>query len=331
MAVTEIKNGLTEISTNINEIKNTINSIQVFAPEDVEKLSTSLTNIDANLTDIQKNIDTIIPKAEDLQALQSLKSIQDSIAMPLGLSVGDVALGSIVLAIILLLILILTLIRLFSAFNKIDTLESRLENQSNKSQEMSKKISSLENELQKLKTDNENQRRINEQNFLEIQSVNRFPQPQTSMSNSYAPPSTPSEKFQDFVDNFNRLVQQISSSGDPFEAKRISNEFMRRYEIKEFSCVNFEARVSEPVPPPQFNLSKNGDFWAYEYEPGIFAVVPSITVRNYRDNYHNQRAMGDVFNSNFETGRTYGRIFVNRPAIFKGMWNLSKKGSLELS
>lgn len=277
-----------------------------------------------------------VPK-KDFDALQAnVAAVQENIAVPLDLSVGYVSAATAVIAVVEFVALIIVFSMLSNAGSKIRQLGSDLRTQNKDEKELSRKIALLESEIYLLKNEGENQKRLNEQKNFDFQSVNKFPQqPQTPLDTSYAPPSSPPppppEKFKAFVDDFNKLVQQISTIGDPFEAKKISNEFMHRYQIKDFSCSNFEARVSEPVPPPQFNISKNGDFWAYEYEPGTFAVVPSITVRNYRDNYHNQRAMGDVFDSNFETSKTYNKIFVNRPAIFKGMWNLSKKGNLELS
>ena len=280
---------------------------------------------------INEKIDAIQNSINSLPKTETVQSIQDAISEPLDLPIGYVSSLAALLAIIEFVALIFAFVALSSAVSKIRQLSSELNNQKNAVKEMSKKFTKLEDEIHSLKSDGENQRRLNEQKFFELQNGNRFPQqPQIQTSVYNAPQNTPPDKLKNFVDDFNQLMYQISTVS-PFEAKQFSNEFMRRYQIQEFSCVNFESRMNEPVPPPQFGMSKNGEFWAYEYESGIFAVVPSITVRNYRDNYHNARAMGDVFKSNFETGRTYSKIVVNRPAVFKGMWNLSEKGTLELS
>ena len=134
------------------------------------------------------------------------------------------------------------------------------------------------------------------------------------------------DKCRDFVKDFNNFA---SRSG--YDARKAADEFLRKYNIQAFSCANHEARMNEPIPPPEFSSVSsvhNGDFWAYEVEAGVFAVVPRV--KAYTDNYHRARAAGMIFNSNFEPGNTYKNIRVNKVAIFRGMWNLAGAGELEL-
>lgn len=138
---------------------------------------------------------------------------------------------------------------------------------------------------------------------------------------------TPEDKFKDFVKDFNALAGLTG-----FDLKESKANFQKKYKIQMFTCANFEARMNEPIPKPIFdsaNAQTNPDYWAYEFEPGVFAAVPNV--KTYSDNCHTARAMGDLFASNFIAGRTYNRIRVNKPAIFRGMWNLEKQGELELS
>lgn len=131
------------------------------------------------------------------------------------------------------------------------------------------------------------------------------------------------------VAEFNALSRQ---GGLHFKNSR--TDFLRKYNVRAFNCVNFEARMNEPIPVPQFAEAAtilSGEYWAVPLRDNSFAVFPNV--RTYSDNYHTARAMGDVFDSNFTAGSTCNEIFVERPAIFDcsgEAWILKDKGNLRL-
>ena len=187
-------------------------------------------------------------------------------------------------------------------------------------------IAKLENEVNILKSELRLQRQALENNLTsspEKVVLDKFPSPEKKVIHP-APP--PKEKWLNFVQDFNSLSNQ---SG--YDAKKASEEFLKKYAIQAFRCKNFESRVNISSTEPQFDTTstQNADFWAYEFKAGTFAVVPKA--KTYTDNHHTERAMGEIFQSNFKHGGTYDEIRVEKPAIFRGKWNLEKPGILELS
>ena len=114
---------------------------------------------------------------------------------------------------------------------------------------------------------------VETQIFSAPRPIERMPEPR---------PITAEDKYKDFVKDFNALVGQ---SG--INLKNARSDFMRKYNVQTFTCTNFEARMNEPVPAPVFdsaNSVANPDYWAYEFESGVFAVVPNVKI--YSDNHH---------------------------------------------
>ena len=135
-------------------------------------------------------------------------------------------------------------------------------------------------------------------------------------------------------DNVTEEFNALADVQDRFNLKNMRNEFVQKYSVRAFSCTNFEARMNEPVPPPQFSESENiisSEYWAINNKGNIFLVFPNV--RQYTNNHHTARAMGEIFSSNFMVGKTYTKIFVQRPAIFEcigNVWKLKVKGMLRL-
>lgn len=131
------------------------------------------------------------------------------------------------------------------------------------------------------------------------------------------------------IAEFNALANQKGLA-----SKDARDEFVQRYKIRAFNCVNFEARMNDPVPPPEFVEAEtvaNGEYWAIPYVNNSFLVFPNV--KNYSDNHHTARAMGVVFKSNFKSGYMYSRITVDKAAIFEctgNVWILSQTGILRL-
>ncbi|MBQ7198953.1 MAG: hypothetical protein IJS29_06800, partial [Selenomonadaceae bacterium] len=95
-----------------------------------------------------------------------------------------------------------------------------------------------------------------------------------------------------------------------------------------------EARMNNPNIPPDFvddSIHGNGNYWAVPSDAASFYVFPNVRV--YNDNLHNERAMGIVFDSNFQGGKTYEKVSVESPAKFSrngNNWILEHKGRLVL-
>ena len=147
--------------------------------------------------------------------------------------------------------------------------------------------------------------------------------------------ASPTEKniSRSSASNLTAEFNSLASQGG-FNFRKSRDEFLQKYKVRAFNCTNFEARMSEPVPPPKFfEVAEviSGDYWAINLKDNLFAVFPNIKI--YSDNYHTARAMGDVFESNFVSGMTYNKISVVNPAVFScsgNAWSLMKKGKLNL-
>lgn len=237
-----------------------------------------------------------------------------------GMNTGDILAGSIVFELLLIVIIFLC----FRSNQK--ELSKRLKKQAEKIDDLTRNIEQLERNAERAKNIAPLVNQPAPPPFV-VKEIPKFNAPRPIERVPESRPLTPEDKYKDFVRDFNTLAGQTG-----FDLKQSRNDFTQKYNIRTFSCVNFEARMNEPVPSPVFdsaNSLSNPDYWAYEFTPGIFAVVPNV--KTYSDNHHSARAMGEVFSSNFTPGRTYNKIHVNKPAIFNGMWNLEKQGELKLS
>ena len=140
--------------------------------------------------------------------------------------------------------------------------------------------------------------------------------------------NTPPPAQTSFLDEYNALAGKSSS-----ELRNARKDFLDRYRVRAFSCVNFADRMIDPVPPPRFADAENGEYWAIPLRENMYAVIPNVNIRNYTDNHHSARAMGEVFDSNFRYGGDYRRIRVDKAAVFTcsgNVWTLAQKGKLIL-
>lgn len=132
-----------------------------------------------------------------------------------------------------------------------------------------------------------------------------------------------------FVNDFNAL-----SKLSGYSARQARAKFLRGYKIIAFNCANVEERMNRPNLLPRFAESDSvasGDFWACEVEDDIFAVVPNL--KTYTENHHAERAFGQVFESNYDSG-SYSKILVERAAIFElnnAKWKLKQPGKIILN
>ena len=136
-----------------------------------------------------------------------------------------------------------------------------------------------------------------------------------------------------FVKNFNRL-NELRQRGKTVEFTEMRKDFIRENQVVSFCCENVNERMLDPKSPSIFvevTPVKDGDFWAVPVEKNKFAVLPNLKSA-YDDNYHVERALGEVFDSNFR-GVPCERIQVIRPAFFEknaDSWHCLEKGRLFL-
>ena len=143
-----------------------------------------------------------------------------------------------------------------------------------------------------------------------------------------------SDKIKSINDTDITLAYNALNSISGFNAKTARDEFISKFKVKAFRCVNFNELMNNPTDTPQFAdaLSvQSGDYWSIPIDEKKFAVVPNV--KTYTDNHHFARAMRQVFKSNFITGTTYTTIEVKHPAIFNcdnSHWHLIKQGEIIL-
>ena len=132
---------------------------------------------------------------------------------------------------------------------------------------------------------------------------------------------------EDFLRDYN--IWQSKTDG--FEKINARKDFIAKYKVRYFNCVNYNERMNQPKLPPIFEESPaSGDYWAIQTAGNIFKVVPNV--KSYNDNYHVARAMCEVFDSNFDSGN-YSNIQLERAAEFTNSgqnWTLIRKGKLIL-
>ncbi|MBO4400675.1 MAG: hypothetical protein J5809_02390 [Selenomonadaceae bacterium] len=170
---------------------------------------------------------------------------------------------------------------------------------------------------------------------LNIRRGRKIPQPAAPVSN--VPANVPPSNTGNFMSEYNALADKTG-----VELRNARADFFQRYQVRTFSCVNADARVKTPAPPPEFRDKDGGDFWAIpsalisstpNANENTYVVYPSVAIRQYTPNHHSERALGEVFNSNFVNGNAYSKIRVEQFAIFTcsgDVWTCSVKGRLRL-
>lgn len=132
-----------------------------------------------------------------------------------------------------------------------------------------------------------------------------------------------------FLQDYNKLLSETGG----YQNKVARENFVSNYNVRAFSCINYNERTNKPSLKAIFEEStsiQGGDYWAIPVSGNIFKVVPNI--RNYNENYHVARAMGEVFDSNF-VGGNYATIQLEKAAEFTNSgqsWSLVAKGKLVL-
>ncbi len=136
-----------------------------------------------------------------------------------------------------------------------------------------------------------------------------------------------------FLENYNSL-SSMNLSG--FEDKKVRMEFIAKYKIKAFSCVNYDERMRQPNVDPVFldaETTAGGKYWAMKLaNQELYYVVPNPK-GTYESQLHGTGGMKEAFRSNYQEG-SYEHIEALQPAEFSylnGHWNILKPGKIRLS
>lgn len=134
------------------------------------------------------------------------------------------------------------------------------------------------------------------------------------------------EKCLEFAEDYNR-IQTITGMG----AREAKMEFQRKYNLHGFVCINSTERVNHPEKEPQFQLRESlmdSAIWGFQINE-YYVVAPNP--RQYVGTDHDYGGMKELFDSNFQPGRTYNKIKLNHVAIMTHDLQICRQGSLQLS
>lgn len=280
-------------------------------------------------TPLEKLLDEIVVDSKKVE------SIEKQIAPPndAEISTFDTVIGYLPFVFALLICALLGRLVYFGVKHseRLSANESRLQTIEN--QKLRENIDALKSQIAELTVRLETQSKLIADQ-QKNSSANQFPtrnnissQPATNLSKSVAPPPPPLPAWTEFVEEYNGLknLQGIN-------LRNGITEFIRKYDVKGFVCENVQERMNNPHEAPKFAECPPNrcDYWLYMSKDGKIVVVPSASVTSYTDNFHNERAMSTLFDSNFAGGKTYVEISVQTPAILNSSWNIEQKGLLRL-
>ena len=194
-----------------------------------------------------------------------------------------------------------------SGFNESEIIER----QSAEINELRQAVRRLESQIE-----NANNRRVED-----------FPRQNSRIENSFVGISPANSNSQNFLQEFNKL-----SNFQGFEFTEAKRNFIQMFNVKTFSCKNYEERIRNPKLQPIFGIDStpvDGGFLAHQIGNDLYEVVPNLKV--YANEHHVQATMRDFFDSNFTPGQTYRNISVIKPALVTAAWQVKSKGELRLS
>lgn len=135
-------------------------------------------------------------------------------------------------------------------------------------------------------------------------------------------------KLKQIADEFNAMVARAANAG--MGVVDVKREFVQKYGVIAFKCVNYHERMSDSGLPPQFAVDEplaGKNLWGIPINNEYLAVVPNMP--DYEKNAHFKGGMKELFNSSYSDGRY--KIKVKRPAIVKrSNFEVNIPGELEL-
>ena len=136
------------------------------------------------------------------------------------------------------------------------------------------------------------------------------------------------DKLKQIADEFNAMVTRASNAG--MGVVDVKREFVQKYGVIAFKCVNYHERMSDSGLPPQFAVDEplaGKNLWGIPINNEYLAVVPNMP--DYEKNAHFKGGMKELFNPEYSDGRY--KIKVKRPAIVKrNNFEIKFLGELEL-
>ena len=266
---------------------------------------------------------------EDLTAFKTEIKAQTEI---IGMETSTVVLVVAGIELLLLILVVICLIRMSAVKSNYQKILEQLNSVKDRNATLSDKVTRLEQRLAQQAERLEAAERA-------VREVKRPPEPARQVAPTFSastfsapppppPPPNPEDDYKELVTEFNALAGKVG-----FALNEAKKEFVSKYKVCAFSCTNYEARMNEPIPPPIFKTMpdvQTADLWAYEFKPGVYAVVPNVKI--YTGNVHSARALKEIFQSNF-AGGTYNTIILEKPAIFDcagNSWQLKTAGVLQL-
>ena len=136
------------------------------------------------------------------------------------------------------------------------------------------------------------------------------------------------DKLEQIADEFNAMVARAANAG--MGVVDVKREFVQKYGVIAFKCVNYHDRMSDSGLPPQFAVDDplaGKNLWGIPINNEYLAVVPNMP--DYEKNAHFKGGMKELFNSAYSDGRY--KIKVKRPAIVKrSNFGIEIPGELEL-
>ena len=136
------------------------------------------------------------------------------------------------------------------------------------------------------------------------------------------------DKLKQIADEFNAMVARAANAG--MGVVDVKREFVQKYGVIAFKCVNYHERMSDSGLPPQFAVDDplaGKNLWGIPINNDYLAVVPNMP--DYEKNAHFKGGMKELFNPAYSDGRY--KIKVKRPAIVKrNNFEIEIPGELEL-
>lgn len=171
---------------------------------------------------------------------------------------------------------------------------------------------------------------VKKNSLIQDKPKNTSPPATMKSSTNYAenPTSSADKKnsltLADCIKEFNA----IASAENPELSRK---NFVEKYDVMVFRCTNSGERLDNSSLAPKFewmNSTNSGEYWAVLLEENLYAVFPNVQV--YTVSLH--RAMSYLFEAaNFNSSKTYNRIYVEKPAEINGYFECVSKGILRLS
>ena len=173
---------------------------------------------------------------------------------------------------------------------------------------------------------------------LKAQGGAPLPAPEPAPKPESAPESAPAAKperpkapWQDFVDAYNALADEVTDAN----RDALCEKFVKEQKIELLVCIGYDTQESsQHMPKYQSTQSlKDAVCWASPV-PGSatdYAVVPKLH-QTYTQELHDKKGMKETFASNFEQADAAG-IHIRIPAVFRKKekgWKVANPGVIRL-